>query len=111
MKKTQAHRDKEEELLFIWLSTLPQPYAEQMRALYKEMAALDTEEAKLYKALDGMEAVIQHNFSDISTWEPHEYNLNLTHANDKVAFSPYLSQLRQEIREDTRDKIAASQKG
>lgn len=110
-EKTQTHRDKEEKLLFTWVSSLPQPYADQMIALYKEMAALETEEAKLYKALDGMEAVIQHNFSDISTWEPHEYDLNLTHASDKVAFSPYLTRLRQEMRQDTLDKIASSQEG
>ncbi len=27
-------------------------------------------EAKLYKAIDGLEAVIQHNASDLSTWIP-----------------------------------------
>ena len=43
------------------------------------METLETSEAKLYKALDNMEAVIQHNESDISTWLPLEYELQLTH--------------------------------
>ena len=43
--------------------------------------------AKLYKAIDGLEAVIQHNASDLSTWIPLEYTLNKTYADDKVAFS------------------------
>ena len=47
------------------------------------------EEAKVYKAIDGLEAVIQHNFSDLSTWIPREYELNKTYADDKVAFSDY----------------------
>ena len=61
-------------------------------------------EAKIFKALDGLEALIQHNISDLSTWIPKEYELNKTYADDKVVFSEYLTQLREEIRKDTLDK-------
>lgn len=74
--------------------------------LYSEMAALKTQEAKIYKALDKLEAVISHNESDISTWEDHEYDLQLTYGEQNVAFSPYLGELRQAIRQETLDKIA-----
>ena len=74
------------------------------------MDARKTPEAKLYKALDNLEAVIQHNESDIKTWLPNEYELNLTYANDKVSFSAYLIRLRELIRQDTQEKIAAAQK-
>jgi len=73
--------------------------------LYAEMAARQTLEARIYKAIDGLEAVIQHNESDIGTWLPLEYELNRTYAQDRVQFSPYLVQLRREIREDTEKKI------
>ena len=82
---------------------------EEMRALYDEMAALETQEAQIYKALDKLEAVIQHNESDIATWLPREYELNLTYADENVAFSDYLKRLREEIRRETRDKIAAAE--
>ncbi|MBQ1520845.1 MAG: phosphohydrolase, partial [Clostridia bacterium] len=62
--------------------------------------------ARIYKAMDGFEAVIQHNESDISTWEPNEYELNLTYAFDRVTFSEYLTELRKAIREETERKIA-----
>ena len=65
-----------------------------MQALYAEMDARETPEAKVYKALDNLEAIAQHNFSDISTWLPNEYELNQTYGNDKVAFSEYLIALR-----------------
>ena len=78
-----------------------------MRALYREMAALETTEARIYKALDTCEAVIQHNESPIDTWEPREYDLNRTYAQENAAFSPYLTRLRQAIRQETEDKIAA----
>ena len=80
------------------------------KALYAEMDALSSQEAKLYKSIDKLEAVIQHNESPISTWEPHEYDLNLTYADDIVAFSPYLRSLREAIRDDTKQKIADAQK-
>lgn len=103
--KTSADEENEEAVLFAWVKTLPEPFAEKMAALYEEMAERKTLEAKVYKALDGLEAVIQHNFSDLSTWIPKEYELNKTYANDKVAFSEYLTELRKEIYKDTLEKL------
>ena len=76
-----------------------------MLALYEKMAKRETKEAKVYKAIDGLEAVIQHNFSDLSTWIPREYELNKTYAYDKVAFSEYLTALRDEVKKDTMEKL------
>ncbi len=104
--KTAAHEKAEDAHLADWVATLPAPYADEMQALYAEMAARQTLEAKIYKAIDGLEAVIQHNSSSLDTWIPLEYELNLTYANDKVAFSDYLSGLRKLVREDTEKKIA-----
>ena len=101
---------KEDTALFSWVASLPAPYNTELAALYTEMGALQTDEAKLYKALDKLEAVIQHNESDIRSWEPLEYDLNRTYAYDAVAFSPYLTKLREAIREDTEEKIKAAEK-
>lgn len=101
--KTQNHEDTEERLLMDWVRTLPQ--AEEMSALYEEMAQRQTIEAKIYKALDGLEAVIQHNLSDLGTWIPKEHEMNLTYAQDKAEFSPVLSALREEMRRDTQQKL------
>ena len=105
--KTASDEAREEALLDRWVSSLPAPYGEEMRALYQEMNERTTLEAKIYKALDGLEAVIQHNESPIDTWIEREYALNPTYADDKVAFSPYLTALREAVREDTRRKIDA----
>lgn len=104
--KTAADEGKEDDLLDQWVQTLPQPYRSEMTALYAEMAARETVEAKLYKALDGLEAVIQHNDSPLDTWLPLEYELNLTYCEDRVTFSPYLTALRAEVRRITEEKIA-----
>lgn len=103
--KTEANEQTEEALLNRWLDTLPENYASEMRGLYEEMSKRETTEAKIYKAIDGLEALIQHNISDLSTWIPREYELNKTYADDKVAFSDYLKELREEVRKDTLKKI------
>lgn len=106
-RKTQEDEAREAKLLSDWVTSLPEPYASQMTALYAEMDALETPEAKLYKSIDKLEAVIQHNESPISTWEMHEYELNRTYATDIVQFSGYLKGLRAEMLKDTNDKIEA----
>ena len=99
--KTAEHEEKEKEVLYDWVKTLPGEFADEMLALYEEMEQLETTEAKIFKAIDGMEAVLQHNISDISTWLPNEYELNQTYGTDKVAFSEYLKGVREELRKDT----------
>lgn len=103
--KTSADEETEEALLYGWVKSLPEPFVGKMLALYEEMAKRETKEAKVYKAIDGLEAVIQHNFSDLSTWIPKEYELNKTYAYDKVAFSEYLTALRDEVKKDTMEKL------
>ena len=105
--KTGADERREEGLLEAWVASLPEPYCSEMRSLYEEMAARETLEARIFKALDNLEAVIQHNESDLSTWSENEYALNLHYGEDKAAFSPYLSALRALVREETEKKIAA----
>ena len=105
-EKTAADTAREDGLLAQWVAGLPQPYCRDMAALYAEMDALETAEARLYKALDKLEAVISHNESPLDTWLPLEYDLNLTYANDNVAFSPYLTALRQAVRQETEEKVA-----
>ena len=104
-EKSENDNQVEEAMLISWVSALPEPYASDMTSLYQEMVACKTLEAKIYKAIDGLEAVIQHNISDLSTWIPEEYELNKIYANDKVRFSAYLTDLRQEIRKDTQKKL------
>ena len=98
--KTDADTTREDSLLAQWVSSLPAPYCTEMAALY--------DEARLYKALDKLEAVIQHNEAPISTWLPREYALNLTYADENVAFSPYLTALREAVRDETKAKIDAN---
>ena len=104
-EKTAADTEKEEDLFDAWVQTLPQKNKEEFVSLLTEMNALQTQEAKIYKALDKMEAVIQHNESDISTWLPLEYDLQLHYGEENVQFSPYFQSLKKEVNDCARRKI------
>lgn len=108
--KSEKNEELEEKLLFEWVHSLPTDISVEMEALYNEMKERKTVEAKIYKSIDSLEAVIQHNMSDIATWIPLEYELNKTYGNDKVEFSEYLKAVRKEALKDTEEKIEEERK-
>lgn len=105
--KTDADRVTEDALLERWVASLPDGVSEEFAELYAEMDAHQTTESKIYKALDKLEALIQHNESPIDTWSDNEYELNKTYAFDAVAFSDWLTGLRRAVLEDTMEKIGS----
>ncbi len=108
-QKTKDHERTEEDAVAALVRELPEPQRGELTALFAEMDALITQEARLYKALDKMEAVIQHNESDISTWIPLEYDLQQTYAVENAEEFPYLKELRALMLEDTKQKIKQEQ--
>lgn len=110
-EKTDADAQREDQLLIRWLKALPEPYGSRLPALWREMEARQSQEAKVYKALDKLEAVIAHNEADIETWLPLEYDLQLTYAEKATAFSPYLTRLHRAVNDETREKIREHEAG
>ncbi len=109
--KTEADEERESALLSQWVSSLPEPFRKEMDKLYREMDAQETAEARLYKALDRMETIIQHNEAPISTWLPLEYEKNLVYGKEQCAFSPYTSALQERVKNDCLEKIRREESG
>lgn len=104
-EKTKADEEEEGRQVYGWVDSLPSPYKEELRGLFEEMDAQKTLEAKLYKALDKMEVVIQHNRADIATWLPLEYEMNLVYGNQQAGFHEYTQALRKMIYDDSLEKL------
>ncbi len=109
-EKTNQDEKAEEDVLLEWVRTFPEPERSEWEELYAEMNALDTLEAKIYKALDKIEAVIQHDEADLSTWLPLEYDLQLVYGKENMEFSEYMKALKAEVDRMTREKIRAGNK-
>ena len=58
------------------------------------------------RALDMLEALIQHNEADISTWIPLEHELNLTYGQTECGEFEYTKILRDLVRRTAEDKLA-----
>ena len=59
--KTSEDEKTEEHTVDKFLMTLPEEYRNELIPLFNEMNKLETTEARIYKALDKMETLIQHN--------------------------------------------------
>lgn len=106
--KNSSDEQVEEDQVTRWIRTMSEPYSQELQALFEEMKERKTLEAKLYKALDKMEAVIQHNEADISTWLPLEYDLQLHYGEEEVLCSEFTKRLKEEIDKETIGKIRES---
>lgn len=109
--KSDGDEKKEEQLYLEWVETFPQAQRDEWLGLLKEMSELETPEARTYKALDKLEALIAHDESDIDTWLPLEYELQLTYGRENVSFSTYLTTLREAIDRWTLEKIEKESHG
>ncbi len=105
--KTGDHERTEDAAVTGMLDGLSEPQRGELRELFSEMNAQKTREARLYKALDKLEAVIQHNESSLDTWIPLERTLNLSYGEENAAEFPYLRELRALLREDSVKKLAS----
>lgn len=104
-EKTNSDEQIEDKLLRGWVDNLPQPFSFEINSLYDEMKNQETFEARLYKALDKMEAVIAHNESDIRTWLPLEYDLQYTYGTKETSICEELKALKAAVDEETTSKI------
>lgn len=103
--KTDGDDDAEARAVEKFVDSLPEPYCSELRGVFREIAEGQTEEAKLFLALDNMEAVIQHNEAPIDTWLHLEYTVNLDYGEKRAAFSDWLAGLRAVIKNDSIEKI------
>ena len=106
-EKTDADRTREHALRDDWIAALPPPYDAELRALFAEMDACETKEARLVRALDRMEAVLTHNEGDPGTWLPLEYDLQRTYGVPEAAFSDVLADIRAAVTREVDALIAA----
>lgn len=107
--KTDADEETETDAVGRLTAMLPDKKAE-LDDLFAELLALETPEAKLYKAIDRIEAVIQHNEAPLDTWIELEKTLNLEYGTADCAQFPFMKELREIAAEDTRKKLEKPRK-
>ena len=84
---------------------LPDINGEEINLLWSEFESSSTVEAKVAKALDKLEAQIQHNEAPLSTWLDVEKDLMLT-LERYTGFDSFLDEIRSVVVGETKKKIA-----
>ena len=85
------------------LSFLPDAQKEALMALWREYNDDNTEEARLVKALDKAETIIQHNQG--KNPPDFDYKFNLTYGKQSFAGDPLLVHLREMLDDETNGKM------
>ena len=106
--KTEQNEIEEDRAVAELLSGLPAPLCTELGELFDEMNAMESGEARLFKALDNMEAVVSQNEADLSTWIPFEYEENLVYGQQTAEWSDWTRALRAELKKDSIKKIEDS---
>lgn len=104
-EKDKEDEKKEEQAQEKIAGMLPEPYRERLADIFREVEKKETKESRLLAALDKLEALIQHNEADLSTWLPLEYDLQLTYGQEQTKDIPYMKKLRQRVYEDSVKKM------
>lgn len=110
-EKTEADTAEEKARCLRWVASFPSPQGAAWASLLEEMAARETGEAKLYKALDKLEALISHNESDVGTWLSLEHELQLTYGREDTDAFPWLQELRTVVDAWSLRKTEAAKSG
>ena len=84
--------------------TLNNTIGEEVYNLWFEFEKKETYESKVANALDKLEAQIQHNEADISTWIEIEYKMSFL-MDKHVQFDPILKILKELIEGEAEDKL------
>lgn len=103
--KTADHDDAEDAAVEVLLADLPEKDRAELEPLFEAFNKQNTPEARLARALDKLEVVIQHNEADLSSWLTIEYELNQIYAEEICQEFPYLRELQQQVKEDSRQKL------
>ena len=99
--KSSADEEAEDSAMRSMLTPLPDKLRQELLAIFDDIEQQETVESHILRAIDRLEAVIQHNESDLSTWIPLEWELNLTHGVSECENFPALAELREEARQES----------
>ena len=85
------------------LTTLPESLGGKIYDLWKEYNECSTKEAKLVKAMDKLETIVQHNQG--KNPDDFDYKFNLQYGREYFEEDELLKSMRSIIDEDTTDSI------
>lgn len=104
--KNEEDEEREKEGVEQILNLLDTDLKDELKDLFTEMEEQATKESRIFKALDKLEVVIQHNEAPLESWIELEYDLNLTYGEDESKEFNVLKDIRKLAKEISIEKIS-----
>ncbi len=102
----QEHKYEREKKAFAELvASLSKEKADEITSLWEEFEKKETLEAKFAHSLDKVEAIMQHNISDISTWDQGDFNVHPYYKNQYFDFDPFMRMFKDVVDDQSMQKI------
>lgn len=99
---------KEEEAIKEILSKLPLKIKDELSRLWFEYENQNTMEAKIVKAIDKIEAQIQHNEADISVWNEYDLKYYNVFLDKFCSINKNLNTLKNLIQDESEKKLISA---
>lgn len=103
--RQNAKIKEEEKALKKLVANLPKDKAQEIISLCGEFDARETIEAKFANSLDKIEAVMQHNLSDINTWEQGDFNVHPYYKDHFFDFDSFMREFKDIVDDQSMKKI------
>ncbi len=105
VESQEFYFEQEKESLIKLLSHLPQDltFVKEVYDLWIEFEKMETIEAKLAKAIDKLEVLLQYNIFDINKWEEHSYQYLLKEG--FYDFDGFVREFKNQIDKKTLEKV------
>ena len=90
------------------VASLPKEKGDEIVALWEEFEKKESPEAKFANSLDKVEAVMQHNLSDVSTWDQSDFNVHPYYKNQYFDFDSFMRAFKDTADKQSMEKILAA---
>jgi putative hydrolase of HD superfamily len=100
-------RAREEQGMNVLMEKLPRDLGLEIHNLWHEFEDCQTLEAQCAKALDNLEAQLQHNIAPLETWEEREFPMVFTKMDKWCEHDEALRALCEAIKQDACEKMRA----
>lgn len=103
--RQKGKHESEKKALEHLTESLPKKSAAEIMHLWEEFEEKKTPEAQFANALDKIEAVMQHNLSDISQWNQGDFDIHPYYKDDHFDFDPFFRALKDIVDVQSMEKI------
>lgn len=108
--RVEEKREAEQAAADHYKNLLSSPAGDEIYDLWLEYEEQISIEAKFIKALDSLEARLQHNEAGVDTWNDIEYPRSLFAADKYCQIDDFIEKLNEQIKQDSKNLIISSGK-